>query len=76
MEYIIAKIANCRTASIRKFPWLTYLDEEIVAEVPEGDTVEIDPDDICYDWTDRKFYRTKNPSGWIHEGVIEYAEEG
>lgn len=74
MAYIKTKIANCRTASIRKVPWIPAIDEEIVEELPNGSSIDINPDNVAFDWKDRKFYRTKNPKGWIHEGVVEYEE--
>ena len=72
MALVWTRIANCRKASIRKFPWVTPFDKEIVGEKKRGDPIEIDTSKICYDWKDRKFYRTMNPEGWIHDGVIEY----
>lgn len=74
MAYIKTKITNCRTASIRKVPWIPAIDEEIVEELPNGASIDINPDNVTFDWKDRKFYRTKNPKGWIHEGVVEYEE--
>ena len=72
MALVETKIANCRTASIRKTPWIPIFDQEVVGEKKRGESIMIDPDRTCYDWQDRKFYRTRNPKGWIHEGVIEY----
>lgn len=66
------KIANCKTASIRRAPWIPSLDEDVVGEVRNGETVAVNIDDICYDWKDRKFYKVNQGAleGWIFEGVI------
>ena len=71
-RFIVTTIANCKTASIRRVPWITIFDHDIVGEKTVGETIEINPNSICYDRTDRKFYRTRNPKGWIHDGVIAY----
>lgn len=80
MSWTRVPIANCKTALIRRAPWIPLEDEEIVGirdgpkqkenTVKFGDYVEIDTDQICYSWTDRKFYKVKNPDGWIYEGCI------
>ena len=72
MALVQTKIANCRTASIRRTPWIPMLEEDVVGEKKRGEYIQIDTSEICYDWKDRKFYRTRHPKGWIHEGVIEY----
>lgn len=72
MNIKTVKIANCKTASIRRIPWVTPYRYDIVGEKKLGDCIEIDEDEICFDNTDRKFYKTINPKGWIHEGVIDY----
>ena len=85
MAYKRVKIANCKSASIRRTPWIPLHDKEIVGirdgpkeqdglTVKAGDSIEIDPDDICYDWKDRKFYRVRNPKGYIYEGVIDMGD--
>lgn len=71
MAFQNKKIANCRTASIRKAPWIAECIDDVVQTKKRGEQVEVDPSDICYDWTDRVYFRTKNPKGWIHEGVLE-----
>ena len=80
MSYRQVNVINCRTASIRKAPWITPDADEIVGEVDgnlkfgqevkSGKTIEIDPDNFCYDWTGRKFYKVLYPDGWIYEGCI------
>lgn len=86
MAYKRVQIVNCKTASIRRTPWIPLHDKEIVGIrdgpvfqedviVKAGDTIEIDPEDDCYDWTDRKFYRVRNPRGWIYEGVINLEDD-
>lgn len=84
MAWTKAHIVGCRVASIRQMPWIPLRDKEIVGirdgpkfdnknlQVEQGSVIEVDLDDICYDWTDRKFYRVRDPEGWIYEGVIEY----
>ena len=72
MALVQTKIANCRTASIRRTPWIPMLEEDVIGEKKRGEYIQIDTSEICYDWGDRKFYRTRHPKGWIHEGVIEY----
>jgi hypothetical protein len=42
-------------------------------EIQNGSLLEIDPDNVCYDWTDRKFYKVRNPDGWVYDGVVDYA---
>lgn len=78
------QIVNCKSASIRRTPWIPLHAEDIVdikssmrnsdSKVPSGTTIEIDTDQICYDWTDRKFYKVKNPHGWIYEGCINLGD--
>lgn len=80
MAYRKASIVNCRRASIRRTPWIPLHAEDITGirdgptdkegSVSKGDTVEIDDEDIVYDWTGRKFYKIKHPSGWIYEGCV------
>lgn len=82
MAWIPTRIKNCRVASIRSTPWIPLRDTEIVGirdgpknqdnEIQNGSTIEIDPQQICYDWTDKKFYKVRNPDGWIFEGVVDY----
>lgn len=71
-KFITTTIVNCKTASIRRIPWVSLFDHDIVGEKKNGETIEINPNHICYDKTDRKFYKTRNPRGWIHDGVISY----
>lgn len=75
MAIVQTKIANCRSASIRRIPWFSLFDKEVVDEKKCGESISIDTSKICYDRNDRKFYKTNNPKGWIHEGVIEYGGE-
>lgn len=84
MAWIKTQIVNCKTASIRRTPWIPLHDKEIVGirdgpkfennneSIQNGSIIEIDPDQVCYDWTDKKFYKVRNPEGWIHDGVINY----
>lgn len=82
MAWTPVQIVNCKSASIRLVPWIPLHDKEIVGirdgptenqeTVKSGSTIEIDPTVTCYDWTDRKFYKVRNPEGWIYEGVINY----
>lgn len=81
MPFTQVTIANCRRASIRRTPWIPMRRKEIVgirdgpldktntAEL--GESIDVDLDDICYDWTGRKFYKVRNPVGWIYEGCID-----
>ena len=81
MAFTRTKIVNCRRASIRRTPWIPLHSDDIVGirdgpiensiTVKTGDTIEIDSDHICYDWTGRKFYKVRNPKGWIYEGCID-----
>lgn len=81
MAFTKARIVNCRRASIRKTPWIPLHSEEISGirdgpvetekTVLQGDLIEIDTAQICYDWTDRKFYKVRNPDGWIYEGCVD-----
>jgi hypothetical protein len=85
MAYRVVTIANCRTASIRRAPWIPLYDKDIVGirdgpqcdsnTVKMGQTIEIDTDEICYDWTGRMFYKTKRPRGWIYEGCIDLGDD-
>lgn len=82
MAFVKVKIVNCKKASIRRHPWIPLLTKDVVDIkdgvddntniVSIGSTIEIDPTEVCYDWTDRKFYRVKNPKGWIYEGCVDY----
>lgn len=87
MAWVKTNIVGCRVASIRKTPWIPLRDKEIVGirDGPKNDknvfliqnnsTIEIDPEQFCYDWTDKKFYKVRNPDGWIYEGVIDYGSD-
>lgn len=78
------KIINCKSASIRRTPWIPLHDQEIVGikkgqqiddtTVKIGSSVTIDTNEIQYDWTGRKFYKVIRPNGWIYEGCIDYKE--
>ena len=82
MKFVKTRIVNCKSASIRLAPWDAERDKEIVGirdgphddsgKVKAGTSIDINPMDICYDWTGRKFYKVRNPDGWIYEGVIDY----
>ena len=84
MAWTKTRIVNCRVASIRRTPWIPLHDKDIVGirdgpkldygdqTVQNGSIIEIDTEQVCYDWTDRKFYRVRNPDGWIYEGVVDY----
>ena len=84
MAWTKTHIVGCRVASIRRTPWIPLHDTDIVGIrdgpkfdsnetlVQNGSVIEIDPEEICYDWTDRKFYKVRSPEGWIYEGVIDY----
>jgi len=74
-------IVNCKSASIRQTPWIPWRDKEIAGirdgpkiennVVKMGSAIEIDPNETCYDWTGRKFYKSIRPKGWIYEGCID-----
>lgn len=84
MAWTQTHVIGCRVASIRRTPWIPLHDKEIVGIrdgpkfdadetlINNGESIDIDPDEICYDWTGKKFYKVRNPEGWIHEGVIDY----
>lgn len=84
MAWRTVHIANCKTASIRKTPWIPLYDKVITGirdgptnkdnTIKMGESIEIDINNTCYDWTGRKFYATKRPKGWIHEGVIDLGD--
>lgn len=79
------KIINCKEASIRRTPWNPLHDKDISGirkgvsnnsnKVSIGSTIEIDTNEVSYNWQGRKFYKVKNPRGWIYEGCIDYREE-
>lgn len=81
MSWTRVPITNCKSASIRRAPWIPLCDKEIVGirDGPEekedtvklGDHIEIDTDQVCYSWTNRKFYKVRNPEGWIYEGCVD-----
>ncbi len=81
MSWTRVSIANCRTASIRQAPWIPLYDTNIVGirdgptnrsdNLNNGDYIEVDFDQTCYDWKDRKFYKVRNPEGWIYERCID-----
>lgn len=84
MAWVNVHIVNCRTASIRRSPWIPIRETDITGiragpqigkeqeTIKKGSTIEIDPEQVCYDWTDKKFYKVRNPEGWIYEGVVDY----
>ena len=86
MSFTKARIANCSKASIRKKPWDPNEDKELVGlkdgplsagtKIDQGDVVYVNLDDICYDWTGRKYYKVRRPEGWIPEGVISIERAG
>jgi len=81
MSWTRVPIVNCKSASIRRVPWIPLCKDDIVGirdgpekkidTVNSGDLVEIDVGQFCYDWTDRKFYKVRNPEGWIYEGCVD-----
>ena len=85
MSWTRVQIANCKSASIRRAPWIPIYDKEIVGIrdgpiqtddiVKNGDYIDIDIDQTCYNWVGRKFYKVRNPEGWIYEGCIELGDE-
>lgn len=79
MNVVATTVSNCRTASIRKAPWIPHYkfheEADVICEKRRGDEIKIDLDRVCYDWQDRKFYRTVWPKGWIHEGVVDVGGE-
>ena len=72
MAFVKTTIVNCKLASIRRKPWIVFAEDDVVGVKKLGDVIEIDPSSFSYDWKDRKFYKTKDPSGWIHSGCVEY----
>jgi hypothetical protein len=78
------KVINCKTASIRRTPWIPLRDQEIVGiksgqqvdgtKVKMGSFLRINTKETCYDWTGRKFYKVLNPEGWIYEGCVDYID--
>lgn len=87
MSWTRVSIANCKTASIRRAPWIPLCDTDIVGirdgpdtnrqtnTVKHGDYVEIDAEQVCYDWTNRKFFKVRNPEGWICSGCVDLGGE-
>ena len=71
MGFHTMKIANCRAASIRKSPWIPDHADDVIEIKKRGEEIEVDQTDICYDWKDRRYFRTRHPKGWICEGVVE-----
>lgn len=84
MAFKLVTITNCCRASIRRKPWIPTHSNEIVGirdgptyrdnTVKQGDSLEIDLENICYDWTGRKFYKVRNPDGWIYEGCVNIGD--
>ena len=74
------KIVNCKKASIRAKPWIPIEENDIVGvkdgieetaeTVKGGEFVEVDLDETAYDWTGKKFYKVREPDGWIYSGCI------
>ena len=85
MSWTRVPIVNCKKALIRRAPWIPLRDEEIIGirdgpkqkenSVKFGDYIEIDTEKVCYNWTDRKFYKVRNPDGWIYEGCVEVGDD-
>lgn len=76
MSFRKMKIANCRRASIRKAPWRSYDAHDIIDTKKRGEEVEVNTSEICYSWTDERYFRTRNPRGWIRDGVLDFTEGG
>ena len=78
MAFVPATICNCKTASIRRAPWIPRFEfdepSDVVEEKKLGEEIKIDKEDTCYDWHDRLYYRVANPKGWVHEGVVSVSE--
>ena len=81
MAFTKVTIANCRRASIRATPWIPMRHSAIVGirdgpvdekhTAKKGEMLEVDLEQVCYDWTGRKFYKVRRPEGWIYEGCID-----
>ena len=81
MSFRPAQVVNCKKASIRRTPWIPLHDEEISGymdgssddskTVSSGKTIDIDTEEVVYDWTGRKFFKVKRPKGWIYEGCVK-----
>ena len=62
-----------KSASIRKAPWITPISEDVIDEVKAGSVVTVDKTQICYDWTDKMFYKCITESGkegWINAEIV------
>lgn len=87
MSWIRVPIVNCKSASIRRTPWIPISEDDIVGIrdgpiekesnliVKTGEYIEIDPEQYTYSWTDRKFYKVRNPDGWIYEGCVDLGDD-
>ena len=74
---ITATIANCKVASIRKFPSLshTLYDEkaDVVAEISKGSKIKMDLEKFCYDWKGNKYFFVSDSilgEGYLREGTF------
>lgn len=66
-----ATVINCKKLSLRKHPWITPDDEAIETDIKAGTEVEVDTNDVVYNWQGRNYYKVK-----LANGVEGYAPFG
>lgn len=61
-----------KAISIRRHPWITNDYEAVLTELHPGDVISYNPNNICYDWTNERFYACTTPAGdgWINAKVV------
>lgn len=78
-------VTGCRTLSIRKDPdpdteaedllgEIVKTPEDIVAEVHRGDTLEYDPEQVCWDCWGREYMKVWTEAGiegWVPVGALK-----
>lgn len=63
-----ATIRNCKTCGVRKDPTDPNEDDVLVDQLKVGTKVQVDPEDVVYNWQGRKFLKVKLTGG--KEGYI------
>ena len=65
---------NSRKVSVRAFPYIPELSEQIVGTLNKGDKITIDDSRLYYDWTDKAFYKCSTPigDGYVLIDLVDY----
>lgn len=66
------KIKNCKSASIKRCPWITQAKDQIIGELKAGQEISVDTAKVYYDWTGVSYYRcsTQYGPGFVAVGLV------